>query len=89
MALQKSIRQNDGVVTNYHRILFLDSVINHHISITVLSYTDKDSRNLEQEGGEPYKKAVTYEQSYKENMTIEEAYDYLKTLPEFAEATDI
>ena len=37
----------------------------------------------------PYKVAITYETDYKENMTVKEAYDYLKTLPEFEGAEDI
>lgn len=89
MALQKEIRQEDGVVTSYHRILFLKPVINHHISIAVLSYIDEDSRNTEDDGGKPYKVAKTYEKSYEENMTIEEAYEYLKTLPDYEGAEDI
>ena len=33
--------------------------------------------------------AITYETEYDETMTIEKAYEYLKTLPEFEGATDI
>ena len=64
MALKKEVRQDNGVVTNYHRI-------------------------LENSETEPYKVAVTYEKEYEENMTVEEAYEYLKTLPEFEGAEDI
>lgn len=89
MALKKNIRQDDGVVTSYHRILFVQKTVNSHDSIAVLSYTDKESRD--NEGGEtrPYKVAVTYEKDYDEAMTIEGAYEYLKTLPEFEGSEDI
>lgn len=85
MALQKSIRQEDGITTTYHRILSLNSYINSHIAIAVLSYVDSDSRQLEN----AYIHAITYNTGYKENMTIEQAYDYLKTLPEFEGAKDV
>lgn len=89
MALLKPIRQADGVVTNYHRILFTQSVINSHNSIVVASYVDKEARNMEVSESRPYKTTKTYEKHYVENMTVEDAYDYLKTLEEFEGATDI
>ena len=49
MALYKEIRQNDGVVTKYHRILFVQMMTNHHNSIAVLSYVDEISREDEKE----------------------------------------
>lgn len=91
MALQKSITQEDGVVTNYHRILFLSQTINRHISIAVLSYLDESHRKLEMETSEyrPYKVSVTYELKYRENFTVEDAYSYLKTLKVFEDALDV
>ena len=89
MALKKEIRQSDGVVTNYHRILYIQSTINSHDSIAVVSYVDDIGRAMENDGERPYKAAVTYEKEYEENMTIEAAYKYLKTLLEFEGAEDI
>ena len=89
MALKKEVRQDNGVVTNYHRILYVMSTINSHVSIAELSYIDAAGRNMENSVTEPYKVAVTYEKEYEENMTIEDAYEYLKTLPEFEGAEDI
>lgn len=91
MALFKEIRQSDGVVTKYHRVLLLTKVVNHHNSIAVLSYVDNESRTLEQDSTlvQPYQKSITYETTYDDSMTISSAYDYLKTLPEFEGATDI
>lgn len=89
MALKKEIRQSDGVVTNYHRILYIQSTINSHDSIAVVSYVDEIGRAMESNGDRPYRAAVTYEKDYEENMTIEDAYRYLKTLPDYEDAEDI
>lgn len=93
MALYKEIRQNDGVITNYHRILFLTQTVNRQNSIAVLSYVDNTTRVREDETTEietrPYQKSVTYETAYDENMTVASAYEYLKTLPQFEGAEDV
>lgn len=91
MALRKEIKQPDGVVTNYHRILFVQTTVNRQNSIAVLSYVDIDSRDCEKNTtmSQPYVKSVTYETAYSENMTVEAAYEYLKTRPEFEGADDI
>lgn len=91
MALYKAIRQDDGVTTSYHRILFLQLLTNHHNSIAVVSYVDDIARNDEKKAviAQPYQKSVTYELPYDETMTVETAYEYLKTLPQFEGAVDI
>lgn len=89
MALNKAIVQENGVTTNYHRILFIQSVINSNTSIAVLSYVSPESRQAENSETPPYKVSVTYPVEYTENMTVEDAYNYLKTLPEFEGAEDI
>lgn len=90
MALEKAIRQSDGVVTNYHRILFLQTTVNQQNSIAVLSYVDESSREDEKYAAisQPYRKSKSYETTYDEKMTIELAYQFLKTLPEFEGAID-
>lgn len=91
MALYKEITQSDGIVTSYHRILFIQTTTNHHNSIAVLSYIDSAARENEKSNvmSQPYRRSITYEMAYDANMTIESAYDYLKTLPKFEGATDI
>ena len=91
MALKKDIRQIDGVTTSYHRILFLQQMINHHNSIAVASYVDAAARDAEKMNilTQPYKASKTYETAYDESMTIKSAYEYLKTLPEFEGAEDV
>ena len=80
MAIFKEIRQDDGVITTYHRITAISKTINSHNSIFVMSYTDKTARNMEKEFGRPYKSAITYETKYDDNMTAEDTYEYIKTL---------
>lgn len=91
MALYKEITQDDGVVTSYHRILYLTQTVNRQNSIAVLSYVNSEVRASEKDMllAQPYQKAITYETTYDESMTIEKAYEYLKTLPKFEGATDI
>lgn len=90
MALSKAIRQSDGVTTNYHRIMALDITTNRQNSIVVFSYVDEQSR-IDEMGADvtPYRKSVTYETDYCQSMTIDLAYEYLKTLPIFEGATDV
>ena len=91
MALFKEIRQEDGVTTSYHRILYVQNMIKSHCSIAVVSYVDDCARTEELEGviARPYQSSITYETKYDENMTVEKAYEFLKTLPQFEGATDV
>lgn len=90
MALYKDIQQDDGIVTSYHRILYVTTNVNSHNSIAVASYIDEEFREEEKEKviEQPYVKAVTYETKYNPEMTIEQAYDFLKTLDEFTGSTN-
>lgn len=91
MAIYKEIRQENGVLTSYHRILYLSITTNKQNSIAVVSYADETARQNEKVNDDyrPFVQAKTYELPYNETMTIKSAYEYLKTLPEFAGATDI
>jgi hypothetical protein len=91
MALYKEIKQDDGVVTKYHRILFVQTTVNRQNSIAVLSYVDEDSRENEKSAivYQPYIKSITYETTYNEAMTVESAYEYLKSMPQFEGAVDV
>lgn len=91
MALHKAIKQDDGVITSYHRILYCQITTNRQNSIVVVSYIDDSFRNDEKTNvlSQPYLKSVTYETDYDPDMTVEKAYEYLKTLPQFEGAEDI
>lgn len=97
MALKKQIELENGITTNYHRIVSLNKIINNSIVVEVASYTSKEKR---QEEIDYYKstdenksmnvfiKTTCISIEYKENMTIEDAYQYLKTTDKFKEAED-
>lgn len=92
MALCKEIKQSDGVLTNYHRVLSIVQEINDYTAIAVVSYVDEESRRndvVADGDNRPYRNAVTYQMAYDENMTVKTAYDYLKTLPQYEGAEDI
>lgn len=91
MALYKEVPQENGIILTYHRILYLMQTVNERTAIAVKSYIDDNFREQEKEAiiTQPYSVAVTYETDYIENMTVEKAYEYLKTLPQFEGATDI
>jgi hypothetical protein len=90
MGLIKSIRQQDGVTTNYHRILSVSVAPNSHNSIVVVSYVDNEAREADTAPDvRPYRRAVTYETDYNPHMTIRAAYDWLKAnVPAFEGAED-
>lgn len=98
MALQKQIELDNGVVVNYHRIVSINKITNNQIIIEVASYTSKEKREEEMN----YYSDTDLEKSmnvfidtdyinipYDENMTIENAYEYLKTIEKFKNAEDI
>lgn len=92
MALHTEIKQPDGVVTKYHRVLSVTQIVNEYTAIAVVSYVDEKSRKndlIHNGENRPYRQAVTRQIDYDESMTIEKAYTYLKTLPEFEGAQDV
>lgn len=94
MALSKEVTATDGVVTRYHRVVALTIHANVADLIEVCSYTDKAKRDEERAAlaaNEPmdvYMRTSRYVAPYDEAMSIPAAYAYLKSLPEFAGATD-
>lgn len=95
MALSKPIELENGVITTYHRIVSLNKITNHSNIIEVASYTNRDKRNEEAQAlhnGEPMNVFIEtsfVSKEYDENESIEDAYDYLKTLDTFKGSKDI
>ena len=91
MALKKKIIQEDGVITEYHRILYVSNTVNSHCSVAVISLASEEIRNKQLAGEiqQPYQKIVTYETEKFSDLSIQEAYEYLKTLLEFEGAEDV
>ena len=94
MALQKQIELDNGVTVNYHRIVSINKITNISNIIEVASYTSKEKREEEkkaiEEGTEMnvfiYTQYLNTE--YNELSTIENSYEYLKTLDQFKDAVD-
>ena len=95
MAIIKSIEQPNGVVLEYHRIESVKNTTNINSVIQVKSYISKDKREYELEVGLPgtdyditYTVRKEYELKYDENLNVDSANEYLKTLPEFENSID-
>ena len=96
MALSKPIKQNNGIVLNYHRIADIRNVVNDKTYLDVISYVDDEERVREQKQPkyspnkqEIYKVSAIYDLLYNDSLSIEQAYEYLKTLEVFEGSEDI
>lgn len=92
MGLLKEKKLNNGVIVNYHRIVSLNSITNVTNIIEVASYTTIDKREQEKEANgqniDVYINTTYYNLDYDESMSVNSAYEYLKTLDEFENAED-
>lgn len=98
MALQKQIELDNGIILNYHRIVSINKITNNQIVIEVASYINESKR---QEEVDYYNSNETEKQmnvfidttyinaEYDEDKTIQDYYDYLKTIDKFKNAEDI
>lgn len=97
MAILCSIREPNGIVTNYHRIALISIDVNSQNTIVVESYIDEEGRQVEKDYAKgvtdelvpPYTDAKYINLDYDGRMTIEKAYEYIKSLPQFIGSTDI
>ncbi len=103
MALKKQIELDNGVITTYHRIVSINKVTNQNTIIEVASYTSEDKRNEEKEyynkaknneitdndGINVFIETNYISKEYSENDTIEDCYEYLKTIEKFKDAINI
>ena len=97
MALLKKIELNNGVITNYHRIVSINKITNKQIIIEVASYTSKEKRQEEIDylnSEEKNKRMDVYinttfiNKEYDENENIEDLYIFLKNTQTFNSAED-
>jgi hypothetical protein len=102
MALKKTVTAKNGIVTEYHRIAMISVEVNQQNTILLYSYLSEDGRQIEKDYAEgkykdidsglisfPYYDALYLHPDYDGTMTIEKAYEWLKTLPEFEGAEDV
>lgn len=94
MGLKKEITLGNGVSVNYHRIVSLNNITNVSTIIEVGSYTSEEKREEEKVAIQNAQSIDVFidteyiNKDYTENMTIEQAYDYLKTLDKFKSSED-
>ena len=102
MAIKKTIKMENGIVTEYHRVGLLSVDVNQRNTLLVYSYLSEDGRQAEKDYANgkyknvdmglaplPYYEAEYINAPYDGEMTIEKAYEYLKTLPKFDGAEDV
>ena len=96
MALSKPIKQSNGIILNYHRIADIRNVVNDKTYLDVISYVDDEERVKEQNQPkyspnkkEIYKVSAIYDLPYNDTLTIEDAYEHLKTIEDFEGSEDI
>lgn len=98
MALKKTIIKPNGLPLEYHRIAMVKIDTNQLITVLVHSYLNEEARNYEKDyangniEGEPvfpYVDAEYINVKYDEKMNIKNAYEWLKTLPQFEGAEDV
>lgn len=100
MGLKKRISQGNGVVLNYHRVVSVHTITNNQTIVEVAGYTSQAKRREEKEAaelvaqGQPaecdvYIATTYFNAEYDPGMTVINAYNYLKGLPEFEGATDV
>lgn len=102
MAIKKQITLDNGIVTEYHRVVMLSIETNQRNTILVHSYLSEAGRQVEKDVAAglyrdvdiglikwPYVKAEYMNPDYDENMTVSKAYEWLKSQPEYEGAEDI
>lgn len=101
MGLKKDIVQPNGVTVSYHRIVSIGSIINQCTTIELASYISYDGRineidflNEEAAGYEPstsvpYIASKWYTLNYIDGLTLSDAYNKVKEMPEFEGAEDV
>lgn len=89
MAIKKKIVLENGITTNYHRIVSFNKIINKSIIIEIASYIDEEKRKGEEDSNNTFINTTYLQIPYDENMTISDAYDYIKALDNFKNSKDI
>lgn len=92
MGLKKLIELDNGVTTNYHRIVSINNITNISTIIEVASYTSEEKREEEKQAIENATSMNVFintqyiNKDYTDSVSAEQAYEYLKTLDMFKNA---
>ena len=94
MALIKEITLDNGIITNYHRVVSVNNITNKCSILEIASYTNKTKRLEEKnaiENNQPMNVYIATEylnEEYDKTLNVDKAYEHLKTLEKFANSTD-
>lgn len=93
MALKKKIELPNGIQVNYHRIVYVNKITNKCNLIQVASYTSEEKRHEEESVSDEAVVDVFVDKDllrteYDSDMTIEAAYDLLKSTEKYSGAED-
>lgn len=92
MALKKDIELDNGIVLSYHRIAKIENVVNDCTKLIIISYINQKQREKESDRftfDNVYKLTTEEKLNYNDTLTIQEAYEYLKTIPKYEGAEDV
>ena len=96
MALSKHITLGNGVTTNYHRIVSVNTITNVANIIELASYTSRAKREEEAEATangtemDVFIHTQLFNAAYDPGMTVTRAYEWLKAnVADFADAEDV
>lgn len=95
MGLIKTIYDSQMIPLTYHRVHNISNASHSHFSISIVQYMSKTDRERQKEDPSTpmYISSITFVKKYDnpeedENLTIRQAYDWLKTLEYFEGAID-
>lgn len=85
MALLNPIPTEYGSIASYWKITNVVFQLDHNCAITVSGFLNQDTRNINQLA----MKTFTFTTQFPDGFSMTDAYDYIKTNPEFRLAEDI
>lgn len=94
MALIKKITLENGISVNYHRIVSITNIVNNQTIIEIASYTSKSKRDEEKDALKKGAKMDVFIKTkfenfdYSENLSVSDAYEYIKQLERFENSKD-
>lgn len=96
MAIIKNIIADNGIPLSYHRIALITIDVNNGCTVLVHSYVDANARQqeLDYKNGvaevltAPYVNFEYHAAEYDPDFSVNKAYQWLKTLPQFEGALD-